>query len=226
MALTGQVTVNTLVLQPGKKQQWLPALNFSEIFKKPAGKTAFSRNPLATSVPVSVANIENIVWHGSPSIWTIFNKLCVFAIILVVLAVVTAYSWPAISNEKYHTALLIPSGLLLSSVLWFLYQWIQLKTIYWTLSTERLTWEKGVFSKTVQNLELYRIKDIGLRKPFVLRLLGRGYVDFVTSDQSEKKNHTSLGAISRPEDLYALLRKYVERQRKLKGVKELDYWRA
>ena len=65
-----------------------------------------------------------------------------------------------------------------------------------------------------------------LRKPLLMRLVGRGYVDFVTSDQSEKGEHESIGAIPKPDDLYALLRKYVERQRQQKGVREVDFWHA
>ena len=71
-----------------------------------------------------------------------------------------------------------------------------METVSWTLTMERLWWKKGLFSRTVQGLELYRTKDIALHKPFLLRFVRRGYVDFRTSDPSGKQDRQSLGVYS------------------------------
>jgi len=135
-------------------------------------------------------------------------------------------AFPYLPDGTENIAVFCMFGIVLFFSVWFVWQWILLKTISWTLTTERLCLEKGVLSRTTQNLELYRIKDVRLHRPFLMRLFRRGYVEYVTSDQSEKYENTPLGAISRPDDLYAMMRKYVERQRQLKGVREVDYWRA
>jgi uncharacterized membrane protein YdbT with pleckstrin-like domain len=146
--------------------------------------------------------------------------------LVVAILVLALVAWPQLPRDMTRIVAKIGAGAGLVLLLWFTWQWIQIKTVSWTLTTERLFWQKGVFSRTVQNLELYRIKDVSLRKPFLMRLMRRGYVDFVTSDQTEKRDHQSLGAIVRPDDLYAMLRKYVERQRQMKGVREVDFWHA
>ena len=226
MSAAGQVSSNTLVLEQGGKQQWLPALNFPEIFKKPSGKHAAARNPVATSIPVNPGSVENTIWHGSPSIWTILDRLLGPTFLTGAVLAAAAVLWPRIPQDGQHVAVTAVGGFLLLFMLWFACQWILLKTVSWTLSTERITWKQGLLSRKIHNLELYRIKDISLRKPLLMRLVGRGYVDFVTSDQSEKGEHESIGAIPKPDDLYALLRKYVERQRQQKGVREVDFWHA
>jgi len=226
MVAAGQVTSNTLVLEQGGKQQWLPALNLPAIFKKPSGGGAAARNPVATSIPVNAGNVENTVWRGSPSIWTLLDRLVGPVFLTVAVIIITTVCWSRIPQDFHHVAQKALAGIVSVFLLWFAVQWILLKTVSWTLSTERITWKRGILSRTVHNLELYRIKDISLRKPLLMRLVGRGYVDFVTSDQSEKGEHESIGAIRKPGDLYALLRKYVERQRQQKGVREVDFWHA
>lgn len=226
MVAAGQVTSSTLIIEQGGKQQWLPALNFPTLFKKPTGGGAAVRNPVATSIPVTPGNVENTVWRGSPSIWTILDRLVGPAFLTITIILIVTACWSRIPPDFHHVAQKALAGIVFVFLLWFAAQWILLKTVSWTLSTERITWKRGVLSRTIHNLELYRIKDISLRKPLLMRLVGKGYVDFVTSDQSEKGEHESIGAIRKPDDFYALLRKYVERQRQQKGVREVDFWHA
>jgi membrane protein YdbS with pleckstrin-like domain len=226
MVVSGQVSGSTLVFEQGGKQQWLPASQFPSLFKNPSGAGLPTPTPVATSIPIAPGNVENTVWQGRPSAWTLLDRFARPAALAMAILVLAAVVWPHLPRDVTGLAAKVGTGIVLVLLLWFAWQWIQLKTVSWTLTTERLCWEKGVFSRRIQNLELYRIKDVSLRKPFLMRLLRRGYVDFVTSDQTEKRDHQSLGAIARPDDLHAILRKYVERQRQQKGVREVDFWHA
>lgn len=226
MVSIGQVYGSTLVFEQGGQQQWVPASQFPNLFKNPVGIGMPAPNPVATSIPIVAGNVESVVWQGRPSVWTLMDRFFGHLFFFVVLTIVGAFLWEQVPAEFTAIAFDVIAGIVGLFILWLLWQWILIKTGSWTLTTERLCWEKGVFSKTTQNLELYRIKDVVLRKPFLMRMLKHGYVDFVTSDQSEKRDHLSLGAIPKPEDLHAMLRKYVERQRQQKGVREVDFWHA
>jgi membrane protein YdbS with pleckstrin-like domain len=226
MVAAGQMSGNTLVFEQGGKQQWLPASQYPSLFINPSGTGFPPPNPGATSIPITPGNVETTVWQGRPSAWTLLDRFIRPASLGVTVLVLTAVVWPHLPHDVTVVAAEVGAGIVLILLLWLAWQWILLKTVSWTLTTERLCWERGVFSRTTQNLELYRIKDISLRKPFLMRLLRRGYLDIVTSDQTEKCDRQILGAIARPDDLHAILRKYVERQRQQKGVREVDFWHA
>jgi uncharacterized membrane protein YdbT with pleckstrin-like domain len=52
------------------------------------------------------------------------------------------------------------------------------------LTTQRFKITHGVFTKTTETLELYRVKDIETRQPFFSQLVGVENVQMTTSDAS------------------------------------------
>jgi membrane protein YdbS with pleckstrin-like domain len=219
MAAGGQVNPATLVFQVGGAQQWFPAAQFPNLLKKPQGKGFFAPN-VGVSVPVTTGGIESTVWEGRPSLWMIFDRFFFPSIIMVSALIVTIAVQDDIDEQLFGALLAMVVLAVVILLLSFLVQLVKLKSTSWKLTTERLCLKSGVFSHKVRNLELFRVKDIGLHKPFVLRLVGLGYVDYHTSDPSEKKG--VIGAVYKPDDVFAVLRKYVNRQRQMKGVQEVD----
>ena len=93
-------------------------------------------------------------------------------------------------------------------------------TIY-ELSTERFIEKTGVLSQKIQEIELYRVRDYTIHKPFIMRLFGLGNLILVTSDKSSPKIY--LKAISNVENVRDMFRKQVEESRKKTGTKEVDF---
>ena len=85
------------------------------------------------------------------------------------------------------------------------------------LTTQRLKTESGVFSKTTHELELYRVKDIMLQQPFLLRLFGLGNVVLMTSDVSTPE--LTLRAIPDAPTFRDKLRQCVEERREQKRTR-------
>jgi hypothetical protein len=225
MVATGQVNASTLVFEPGGKQQWLPASHFPGFFRSTGFGATVMRNPVATSIPITPGNLESTVWQGRPSVWMLLERFAGPSVLVVFLlaCVVLVREW--IPNGLRTLVYCVAGGCITVFLLWFSWDLIVIKSTEWILTTERLCHHKGVFNRTVDNLELYRIKDITLTKPFLMRLVGCGYVGYATSDQSDKP-YIRVGPIRKPDDFYGIFRKYVERQRQQKGVKELDIWRS
>jgi membrane protein YdbS with pleckstrin-like domain len=90
----------------------------------------------------------------------------------------------------------------------------------WVLTDQRLREFSGVLFRDVEELELYRVKDISIQQPPLQALFGRGRVTLRTSDQSTPL--VVLNAIPQPLEVADLLRRCVERCRVAKGVRELD----
>lgn len=94
------------------------------------------------------------------------------------------------------------------------------KCTKFSLTNQRLTIGEGVLSKTYNELELYRVKDIKENASFVQRILGYGNVTLTTSDASNPV--VVLNWISEPTNLRNTIRSIVEARREARGVKEYD----
>ncbi|NQY09727.1 MAG: PH domain-containing protein [Flavobacteriales bacterium] len=101
--------------------------------------------------------------------------------------------------------------------------WKWLKTKFWKfeITNERLTETTGVLSKSTDELELYRVKDIKLDQPFLLRLVGLSNIRMATSDRTHPV--VLIPAISGGKELREQLRKAVEDRRDKKKVRETDF---
>lgn len=105
-------------------------------------------------------------------------------------------------------------------VLWMAWRMIETACHTYTLTTERLRERSGVLAVQVDELELYRVKDIAVHLPVVQRLFGRGQIVLLTSDRSTPR--VVLNAVPAPGQVADLIRTHVEQCRVQKGVREID----
>lgn len=101
-----------------------------------------------------------------------------------------------------------------------IYQYLRVHTTRWTLTNHRLRLSSGILNKSLDDLELYRIKDITLHQPLVQRLVGLGTVSLVTSDATTPV--LNLSAIADSLAVMDQIRHEVDRVRRERGVRELD----
>lgn len=105
--------------------------------------------------------------------------------------------------------------------LWALWKYLVVRTRVYELTSERLRITSGVFNQTVDEVELYRVKDTVLLRPWWMRLLGLSTVVMDTSDRSMPK--IELPGLARGVDFRETLRQQVEIQRERKRVREMDF---
>ncbi len=119
-----------------------------------------------------------------------------------------------------------------TNVLWFLacililpipfalYRWLAVKCTRFTLTTQRFRIERGILNKHLDDLELYRVKDITLSQPLIQRIVGLGTLTMVTSDATTPT--VILPAIPDALPIMDRIRNEVDRVRRERGVRELD----
>ncbi len=99
-------------------------------------------------------------------------------------------------------------------------RYLQTKNKIYELTTERLKITEGIFSKVTDTLELYRVKDLETRQPFLYRMFGVENVRMNTSDTSSP--FIFIEAIPSAVGLGDKIRNQVEAIRAQKGVREID----
>ncbi len=101
-----------------------------------------------------------------------------------------------------------------------IWKWLTVRCTRYTLTSQRLQLETGVFSKHLEEVELYRIKDSELLRPFVQRIVGLGTVRVLSSDSTMPE--MMVHSVPQADGVRELIREHVEKVRKARGVRELD----
>ncbi len=97
--------------------------------------------------------------------------------------------------------------------------WVTRSTTY-TLTDQRLKFTRGVFTRTTDDLELYRVRDTRMQQGFVERMLGLGEVLLYSTDETSME--ISLPYIRDAEAVREKIRVLVEARRDAKRVRYLD----
>jgi uncharacterized membrane protein YdbT with pleckstrin-like domain len=131
--------------------------------------------------------------------------------------------WRGTSSQLQNLGVFILCGLfcwLIVPIFIALARYLQTKNKIYELTTERLKIRQGVFSKAASTIELYRVKDIEVRQPFIYRMLGLENLHVTTSDVSSP--FLLFDAIPIAAGLPDKLRNQVEAVRVQKRVREID----
>jgi membrane protein YdbS with pleckstrin-like domain len=161
---------------------------------------------------------EETVWRGSVSQWKNFG----FFVLQLLLAAAIVVIFVMVRRQSSEVSNFAPYILILLAVPIFIAgkRYLQTKCKIYELTSERLKMREGVFSKVTDTLELYRVKDIETRQPFVYRLCGIENVQLNTSDTSSP--FVLIEAIPHHVGLGDKIRNQVEIIRQQKGVREID----
>jgi membrane protein YdbS with pleckstrin-like domain len=161
---------------------------------------------------------EETVWRGSVSQWKNFG----FFVLQVFIAAAIIILFVMVRRQSSEVSNFAPYILILLAVPIFIAgkRYLQTKCRVYELTSERLKMSEGVFSKVTDTLELYRVKDIETRQPFLYRLCGIENVQLNTSDTSSP--FVLAEAIPHHVGLADKIRNQVETIRQQKGVREID----
>ena len=135
---------------------------------------------------------EEVVWRGTSSQWKNFGVYLLCGL----------FCW-----------LIVP-------IFFALARYLQTKCRIFEVTTQRFKTTSGIFSKITETLELYRVKDIETRQPFLSRMVGVENVQMNTSDASSP--FVFIEAVPSSVGLADKIRNQVEIIRQQKRVREID----
>lgn len=117
---------------------------------------------------------------------------------------------------------LLSGGLLIPiTVPWVVYRIFATNNTRYLLTDQRLFEERGVFSKHHDDLELYRVRDSKVTRPFLNRFFGLSTVEVATVDLSSPM--VRLRGIKDGPEFREMLRVHTERMREKRRVRDIDF---
>jgi uncharacterized membrane protein YdbT with pleckstrin-like domain len=101
------------------------------------------------------------------------------------------------------------------------YFWLRSIGVSYKVTTQRVIVERGLLSKRLDQIDLYRIHDYVVERPFGQRLAGTGNLVLQTVDRTTPA--VRLGGLATDVvQLYEKLRKATEHEKRRRGVRVLD----
>jgi len=99
--------------------------------------------------------------------------------------------------------------------------WLQSRKVRYRLTTQRIVVEEGLFSKRMDQIDLYRVVDYVVERPFGQRLMGTGNLVLRTSDKTTPEVRL-VGLKTDVVALYERLREATEAEKQHRAVRVLD----
>lgn len=131
--------------------------------------------------------------------------------------------WEGSPSQVTNLGTYVVCGLtffLVVPLIYAIWKWIETRCHGYVVSDQRIRETEGVFNKRTDSIELYRVKDVVLLQPLLLRIFGLGHVELLSSDASTPL--VNLRAVPNPGDLREKILLAAEARRDIKRVRELD----
>ena len=176
--------------------------------------------PVTAPVPAAAPTPapEKELWSGHPS--QVLNlSIYVFWGMVLVLTLAALLAANVFGDSVFWASIILGVvflvGLVNAAV-----AYIHLHAIAYVVTNQRVRVIAGIFSKDIQEIELFRVKDTMAHQSFLLRLFGLGTFTVISGD--ERNPRLVLSGVPQAIELRERLRAEVMTLRQRFGVRELD----
>lgn len=152
---------------------------------------------------------EASIWKGRPSQLLNFWVFSACGLIIAAFIAAAAYWFGPLAF-----GIILP----LAFIIW---KWLVVRCRIYELTSQRLRLYKGVLNQEIDEVELYRVKDTTIQRPFILRLFNLSNIKLATSDRTYPE--VDMRAIHDGVTVREMIRKHVEIIRDAKRVREVDF---
>lgn len=200
----------------------------SDIYVAPNRPVRGGAIPLKTNVPINVVpdktdlSLRDKVLHPRPIKKSIYEEI---AHELQDHNPTEKIVWIGRSSQMIHLKAYIVCGFLCWLIFPILIAYIiylHTKNTIYVVTQERMRVHTGIFSKRIDDLEWYRVKDTAFIQPFIFRFFGLSNIQLYSSDISW--GQSSIPGVENGMELREKIRRIVELARVKKGVREVDYY--
>ena len=154
--------------------------------------------------------------------WIILLRPTIASLFLIALSVlIYLMSRPRLGGTQLKNVPIWVSSLIaIVAILYWLFKWLNWKNTVYRITNDRIEFEHGILSKSVQNVDMWRVKDIDFNQSFIQRVLGLGRVHIETSDNDIPV--VEIGPVMGSRTLYDKLKKAELEADRRRGVVHIE----
>ena len=162
---------------------------------------------------------EEVYYEGSPMVRGQLGKVILWALIgLVFLASPIIYK--ILQKDGHWPIWWVTLGLVVIGLLFVFIPVLIVKSVRYRISNYRIDFERGIFGKRIDTLELWHVEDIQFAQSFLDRILGVGNITVISHDDTTP--HLPMIGIPNPRPLFETLKQRVIAVKRQRGVVKMD----
>lgn len=105
------------------------------------------------------------------------------------------------------------------------FKWAEVMASLYEITSERLILKRGIVMKSIDEVELYRVKDVRMDYSLLNQWAGIGNICLISSDETTRTGELVLRNVPKALQRREELRNLVDAARKQRGVREMDMFR-
>jgi len=102
------------------------------------------------------------------------------------------------------------------------WKWIENLALTYELTAERLILHKGILVKSIDEIELYRVKDVRIDFTIINQMADIGTITITSSDETTRDGALVIRDVAAARTRREKLRELVDAARRQRGVREID----
>jgi membrane protein YdbS with pleckstrin-like domain len=199
---------------PDGATQWIHLKDIPGFASAAPGKPTAPPSALPGGTSPAATGEEEI-WSGHPSQILVLRTYLLWSVL-----VIGAIAGGVMLGPHYWWSVFMFGLVILVAVIKMTLAYLHVQALEYVITTQRVRIVSGIFTKDIQEIELFRVKDTMVKQSFYLRLFGLGTITVISGD--ERHPQLVLSGVPRPLELRERLRQEVMTLRQRFGVRELD----
>lgn len=187
------------------------------------GEALASRDVESPLVPPGYATGSDteVLFAGRVSLIALVGPTLGLAFWLALAVLIAVYGGHAARETGFpRVPLAVAAGLATLTLLSWLIKWLDVRSRVFRLTNDRIEYEHGILSKTIHNMDLWRVQDITFKASLLQRMLGLGQVVVLSTDTDTPV--IDIGPISHARDLFEKLKKVQYQADRRRGVVHVE----
>ena len=176
---------------------------------------------------------ERILFAGRPSLLGMAPTIIKGSLLLIVAGLLIKYPLENLANNtlelnlsanhalvigRYRALVGLGFGIMVALIL--LFKVLKLKMIYYEVVADRIEFSRGILDRRVDNIDMFRVIDLKMRRSLIDCILGIGTVALITTDKTDPEFAFEKMRYSR--DLYDIIKRASLEADRRTGVVHLE----
>ncbi|HSU65374.1 MAG TPA: PH domain-containing protein [Tepidisphaeraceae bacterium] len=137
----------------------------------------------ADSVHRAPDDQEEVYYEGSPLLRGALGRGFLW-ILGGVLLIAAAIAIPFLKGQRHYVPWWVYLALVVIGLILIFVPLVQSKTVRYRITNYRIDYERGIFGKDIDTLELWHVEDIRFHQTLLDRILGVGNITVISHDQT------------------------------------------
>jgi membrane protein YdbS with pleckstrin-like domain len=186
-----------------------------------------SQVPPAAPIPPNDANIphreaddqEEVYYEGSPMVRGRLGQIFLW-ILIGILLIATPFVYAHFQKDHHWPVWWVTAGLIVLGLILFLVPVLIVRSVRYRVSNYRIDYERGIFGKSIDTLELWHVEDLHFAQSFIDRMMGVGDITVISHDDTTPR--LTMVGLPNPRPLYETLKQRIIAVKRQRGVVKMD----